>query len=357
MTRARWAVRLAAAAGIAALSAGTFVAGQQAVRTADAATRVTQGVAPASLWTAKEESVGRTLRLPVSLTAISTPGPLLHLEGVVTSVTLTNPSDVTAGTVLFEVAGRPVHAGEGGVPAYRPLERGTSGEDVRQLRRFLCALTMLSACGSSSAFDGDVAAAVQEWHRRGGRSGESVELGEIMWFPALPARLAASEKLAVGAAAAAGDRPISVESGAVQVHLAVNRDQAALVPAGTQASLGPIVGLTGEPTPAPDKPDAFTVPLLTTTGQPLCDDPTPCRPILGAAGQRVVEVSLAVIPERTGIAVPTKALRTAADGSISVVAEDGSRWPVTLLQSAGGLTLVTGLPAGTRIQLSGGARD
>jgi hypothetical protein len=353
----RWAGRLAVAAGIAGLCAGTFVAGQQTVRTADAATRVAQETAPAQLWTAKEESVGRTLRLPASLTTVGTPGPLVHLDGVVTAVTLTPGAEVAAGDVLFEIAGRPVHAGAGAVPAYRTLEPGTTGEDVRQLRHFLCSLKALAACRSSSTFDDDVAAAVQAWHRRSGRSGDSVALGEIMWFPTLPTRLAATDKLTVGAAVAAGDRPVDVESGAVQVQLVVSRDQAALVPAGTPASLGPISGVTGEPEPTPDKPDAFALPLLTAAGQPLCSDPAPCRALLGTAGQRALEVSLAVIPERTGIGVPTKAVQTAADGSTSVVTVDGGRRPVTVLQSAGGLTLVDGLPAGTPVRLSGGARD
>lgn len=273
-----------------------------------------------------------------------------------TDVAVGTGADVAPGGVLFEVGGRPVHAGVGRVPAHRALEPGDEGDDVRQLRGFLCALQALTACADSASFDEDVAAAVRSWHRRQGRTGDTVELGEIMWFAALPTRLAPTADLAVGAALAAGARPIDVETGAVLLTVVVSRDQAALVPAGTRVTIGDLTGVTGEPTPAAGKPDAFELPLESAAGQPLCAEPTPCLALLGAARQRSVEANLEVVPARTGIGVPTLAIQTAADGSTAVVSETGESLPVSVIQSAGGLSLVEGLPAGTRLRLSGGPR-
>lgn len=56
---------------------------------------------------------------------------------VVTGVRVREGSTVRAGEVLLEVAGRPLIALPGRVPAYRDLRPGSSGKDVAQLQRAL----------------------------------------------------------------------------------------------------------------------------------------------------------------------------------------------------------------------------
>lgn len=68
------------------------------------------------------------------------PGPGGTAEGaqsVVTALPLAPGDTVYPGTVLAEVSGRPVIALPGDFPAYRELDRGMSGPDVRQLQRAL----------------------------------------------------------------------------------------------------------------------------------------------------------------------------------------------------------------------------
>lgn len=59
---------------------------------------------------------------------------------VVTKQPLAVGAEVTEGTVLVEVAGRPVFALQGAIPSYRELHLGVNGEDVAQLQAALARL-------------------------------------------------------------------------------------------------------------------------------------------------------------------------------------------------------------------------
>lgn len=67
-------------------------------------------------------------------------GPASEGSAVVTRVRTKPDKPVLPGKVLVEVAGRPVFALKGAVPAYRDLRPGYSGADVKQLQVALAAL-------------------------------------------------------------------------------------------------------------------------------------------------------------------------------------------------------------------------
>jgi HlyD family secretion protein len=69
-----------------------------------------------------------------------TPAPRDNGRPVVTAVRVRPGEEITAGQVLVEVAGRPLVALPGAVPAYRDLRPGAKGEDVRQLQAALASL-------------------------------------------------------------------------------------------------------------------------------------------------------------------------------------------------------------------------
>ena len=73
------------------------------------------------------------------------------------------PGDtVAAGSVVLEVAGRPVIALPGDVPAYRDLSIGTTGADVTALKAGLAALGIDPGDQASATFDETTAAAVAQ---------------------------------------------------------------------------------------------------------------------------------------------------------------------------------------------------
>ncbi|MCB0913150.1 MAG: hypothetical protein KDB60_16200, partial [Propionibacteriaceae bacterium] len=210
----------------------------------------------------------------------------------------------------------------------------------------------LAACGTSTAFDAATAKAVEAWHRRNGTTGATVELGEIMWFPRLPIRLTVPGRTDVGAEVAATDRPFDVASGRVRVEVKLTRDQAALVPPGSPVGLDSVSGVSGAPTPVSDGTDAMLLPLLSPDGGAgLCARAAPCVALLDGASSRALDVSVEVIPNRSGVGVPAKAIQTSADGVPYVTAADGRRITIIQVQTAGGMVLVDGLPAGTSVLL------
>jgi peptidoglycan hydrolase-like protein with peptidoglycan-binding domain len=77
-------------------------------------------------------------------------------------------AEVTAGGVALEVAGRPVLALPGALPAYRTLRAGLSGPDVLQLKAALAGLGIDAGDTASSRYDPATAAAVDELYRRAG---------------------------------------------------------------------------------------------------------------------------------------------------------------------------------------------
>ncbi|MEU6946022.1 peptidoglycan-binding protein [Streptomyces sp. NPDC046316] len=58
-------------------------------------------------------------------------------RAVVTKIQVRPGDSVRAGQVLMEVSGRPVFVLEGGLPVYRDLRPGATGDDVRQLQQAL----------------------------------------------------------------------------------------------------------------------------------------------------------------------------------------------------------------------------
>jgi hypothetical protein len=343
----------AAVIGALGLCAATYWAGTHTAQVVADSSRATAGTAVTQLWTAKQETVGRTLRMPATLRTVRSSGPLVQVSGVITALPLPSSAQAGVGDRLIVVDGRPVFAGRGSVPAYRGLKAGDSGADVGQLRAFLCSQRLLRACAASTSFDAATARAVTAWHRRHGLTGATVQLGEIMWFPELPVRVAVAAKTGVGTQVAATDRPLDVVSGRIRVEVKLTRDQAALVPEGSRVTLGGVQGVSGGPTAVADGTDAMLLPLLAADGgHQLCATAKPCRALLDGASTRALDVSIEVIPTRSGIGVPTKAVQTGADGETYVVAEDGRHLAVTEVQTAGGMVLVDGLPAGTRIRLS-----
>lgn len=124
---------VSAAAGIGA----TFLIKSPQQQAAEAA-----GPAPTTMTAAVEKRVlqqtsvlrgkvvgGRTVEV--------TPGTTEGRQAVVTAVRVKAGSEVPSGSVVLEVAGRPLIALPGAAPAYRDLRPGMRGEDVRQLQAAL----------------------------------------------------------------------------------------------------------------------------------------------------------------------------------------------------------------------------
>jgi hypothetical protein len=72
------------------------------------------------------------------------------------------------GDVLLEVSGRPVFVVTGSVPMYRTLRRGSTGDDVRQVRRAMRRLMPSRNLAPTGPFNDSLIGAVEAWYRKKG---------------------------------------------------------------------------------------------------------------------------------------------------------------------------------------------
>jgi hypothetical protein len=72
------------------------------------------------------------------------------------------------GDVLLEVSGRPVFVFTGSVPMYRTVVRGSTGDDVQQLRRALRRLMPARQLAPKGPFNDNVIGAAQAWYKKKG---------------------------------------------------------------------------------------------------------------------------------------------------------------------------------------------
>ncbi len=126
---------------------------------------------------------------------------------VVTRIFLGRGALVQAGSVIVEVAGRPLFAFQGSVPAYRNLEPGDTGSDVAQLQVGLESLGYSVGGDTSGVFGAGTGAAVAAYYTALGypvpaapaaskaagkhkpASEPMVPLADILFVPRLPARV------------------------------------------------------------------------------------------------------------------------------------------------------------------------
>ena len=342
----------------------TFQAGRWSVGSATRATGIAgDATATAMTWTVENRSVGRSLSFTGKITPTTADGPTARASGVITSVLVGRSTSVKAGTPLYTVDLRPVHAGRGKVPAFRALSLGDEGADVRQLRGFLCAQGSPSVCGDSPLFDANLQSALMQWQRGAGLPADgTLQAGDILWFPTLPVRVRPTEALETGRNATPGDRPYRVDKGVPELELRVARDQAALIPVGAAVLVGDdqqavVAGLGQVPAAAGDgAPGGEMLVRLARPASPekqFCAVDTYCLRALGKEASVSVPIKVQTVPEQSGPAVPMAAIETDAAGQTSVRLVDGTRQEVSVVGSAGGIAVVTGLAVGATVAVPG----
>ncbi|MDT0214595.1 hypothetical protein Q9R29_11925 [Rothia sp. ARF10] len=355
---ARFARRLAGVVALLVIPGTAFVAGRASLAGVERASAGVVAGPSAVEWTVKQERVGRTLKLPATLRLVDAPGPLVGVAGMLTALPPAQGRTVTSGDVVAAVDLHPVVAGQGSVPAFRPLQVGTVGPDVAQLRGFLCSEKVLTSCAASPTFSPAVRSAVKAWQKSLGVPQTGVvQPSDIMWLAELPTRVRPASTAAVGNRVSADDRPVLTAGGAPRLEVRVTPDQAGLVPPGAPLTMGTVTGRVTGASPltssGPEGDQTEQAMVLDVAGPdgraPLCAPSGPCATLLGSALSRSLTVDVAVVPSRTGTGVPVRAVLTGADGATYVRLADGSQRPVDVEATAGGLSIVTGLRVGERI--------
>ncbi|MFZ1412296.1 MAG: peptidoglycan-binding domain-containing protein, partial [Micropruina sp.] len=212
---------------------------------------------------------------------------------------------------------------------------------------------------SGSRFDWWTKRAVQQWQRKLGvpQSGE-VALGELVAAPKLPSTLLIDDLVAqLGVSLVGGERIVSGASGTPVFTLALQTDQAKLVPMGATLTVhyqdfAWPAAITGSGT---DANEQVVLSLAAPGGGVVCGKQ--CGSLPAATSYLLSEV--AVVPPTTGPAVPVAAITTQANGTTTVQIVDpaGARTErtVTVTASQDGVAIVTGVSIGERVQVLSGS--
>ncbi|GIU91801.1 MAG: hypothetical protein KatS3mg011_0707 [Acidimicrobiia bacterium] len=346
-------MRLLRIAGLALLLVATGAAGYWAGRVAlePPANPLAEDSTPLT-YVVEVGTVGRSF----SFTAVAewslVPAGLNSAAGVVTSVEVAPGDVVGPGEVVYTVNLRPVVVAEGEVPMFRSLRLRDRGADVAQLQRLLAYLGLYS--GDADGWYGTATrTAVRVWQRALGVEDTGVvEAGDLVFVPALPARIAVAEDLSVGARVGGGETAILLvpDDPVFRIPLAV--EQAALVPLTGQVRVHYSGGVwdalidRAVESPQTGQLDLF---LVGADGGSVCGDD--CARWVDLQGRTSFRADVIVVPDTTGPVVPVAAIGTDPANHPFVTRPDGTQVPVEIVESAQGIAVVDGIEPGTVILL------
>lgn len=306
-----------------------------------------------TLVTAVQGTVERSLQLNVSAQWSPESTIANQAAGTVTSVELDAGQEAEPGDVLYTVDLRPVVAAVGEVPAFRDLARGAEGADVAQLQRLLTSLGYYSG-RADGRFGGGLYWAVRAWQRDLGLEQDgTVRQGDVVLVPELPARLALDTELEVGAALAGGEELVQLLPSAPRFTITLPEGQTRMVEPGMAVEIPRDDGGAWQAEIAEVRrgEEAGTVAVLTSVGDdPVCGDACAQVPL---QEETLLPSVIHVVPEQSGVTVPTAAVVTTADGQTAAVHESGELLPVSVVASASGTAVVEGVDAGQRVRVPG----
>lgn len=299
-----------------------------------------------------EGEVGSSVSLSTVASWKTVPVGTNQAAGTVTSVDVGADSEVGPGDVLYRVGLRPVVIAEGAVPAFRTLDVGTKGADVTQLQGFLAARGMYSG-DRDGYFGWRTGEAVRDWQKQQGLDADGVvHIGDIIFVPHLPSRIALDPKVIYrGAALGGGEQAISGLANEPSFEIPVAGAQAAMIPVGTAVQIK-AGGSTWsaeivEQVPS-DERDEVRLELAGTGGASICGDGCVTVPTSGQSRYQSEVVTQAPV---AGVVAPSAALLSDADGNVSVIDSEGNAHEVSVVATAKGMSVVKGVAPGVKVRI------
>lgn len=303
--------------------------------------------------TVVEATVGRSVPYVVRGEWTQTPAGAGASEGVVTTQHVDGAEAVIPGTVVYTVDLRPVVVGLGEVPSFRDLSQSMQGRDVGQVQALLRETGHLTAAAGDGIFDEVTASAVREWQRSLGVEADGiVRAGDVVYLPSLPARIVLDDEVGVGSRVSVGQPVLDIVSDVPELSITVSLDEVEQVTSGplrVALDSGPVEAVVAS-TRTTESGDALLV-LAAPDGSALCGDR--CADVPRDPAAATYRAERVVVPEATGSAVPTSAVRTSGDGTTFVTTPAGERRAVEVRAQGDGLTVVEGVDVGDEVRLIG----
>ncbi|MEV6925813.1 peptidoglycan-binding domain-containing protein [Dactylosporangium sp. NPDC051485] len=323
------------------------------------ALRTLLGPAPAvldspsyTLVSASSGTVEQAIRLNASARWSPTATLANGASGIITTITLKAGTAVESGSTLYTVDLRPAVVAAGSVPAFRELHQGDEGADVAQLQRMLTKMGYPNGTADGK-FDDAVAGAVRAWQKSRKLTPDGVvRLGDVIFVPQLPARLALDAKVTVGTRLSGGEPAVQVLPDAPQFTIDLPENQARLINAGMAVDIDGVGSRWQAKVADITSGDqgAKTAHLTAAGADTICA--SQCASIK-TDGVTLLPSRIWLIAPTSGVVVPTVALVTDASGRTGVVLESGVFRPVTVVANGSGSAVVDGIAAGDVVRAPG----
>lgn len=345
---ARWLRAVLAAVALIAVGAAAAWAVATVLRPAEDPLASTKH----SYAAVEQGSVGYSLSLNTLAEWQQQPIGTNRAAGTVTTVDVGAGGEVSSGAVLYTVDLRPVVVAQGTVPMFRSIGPDAEGSDVRQLQEMLAAGGYFG--GSPDGNYGAVTErAVRSWQKASGLPVTGVvEVGDIIFVPSLPARVTLdSESISRGSSVGGGENALNGLSTAPVFEIPVTEAQASMMPTGTRVAITAPGGEVWEAFAEEQERSAegaISVRLQGAGGGNICGDACAEVPPTGKAS---LKSQIVVVDEVEGLVVPSAALVTTADGETAVIDAKGEKIVVEVVASANGMSVVTGVDEGTRVEV------
>jgi peptidoglycan hydrolase-like protein with peptidoglycan-binding domain len=272
-------------------------------------------------------------------------------SGTVTTVNVAAGDEVTHGTILYTVNLRPVVVAQGSIPSFQPLARGSRGADVTQVQAMIAALGHFKGTPDGE-FGFGTERAVKAWQKTLGVAQDGVvQPGDLVFVPSLPTRLALdTEVIKRGAIVTGGEAVVKGLPAAPTFVIPVTESQTSMMPNGTRVEI-----TSGEAKweavvvdQVTDEMACTRIILAGPDGGTICGEECGTIPV---TGQTLLQSRIVTVETVAGLVVPSAALLSGADGTVTVTDFDAVSHPVTVVTSARGMSVVEGVPAGTRVRV------
>lgn len=286
-------------------------------------------------YTVAEGQVGKSLSFVVQATWKLTPVGRNGGAGVVTSMPLGVGDLVSAGDVLYTVNLRPAVIGEGPVPSFRDLSSGMTGPDVAQVQEMLVTLGLLDE-GNDGVFDSATEMAVKAWQESLGEAADGVvRVGDVVFVPSLPVRVAFSDVLTLGARLSGGEQVVLAVAADPTFVIPLSVEQRSLVPLAAEVKVKYPEGVwDAQVVQATESPETNQLSLVLTgaDGGAVCSEE--CAIWVSVTQRTDFQAQVVVIPDTTGPVVPVSAISTDAANQPYVTLTNGTHLPVAVVASS-----------------------
>ena len=307
---------------------------------------------PFTTATVAEGKVGLTLPMNTSATWTATSRARNRAIGTVTSTSFDETAPATNGEVLYSVDMRPVVLGLGQVPAYRALAEGAEGQDVVQLQGVLAAGGWFNG-SPDGVFGYSTTRAVRTWQKSLNIVADGVvQISDVIYVPQLPGKVLLDVKTVYPGALLAGDEiVVSALGDQPDFSIAVTEQQSHTIPLGAEVRISAPNGETWVARVddvVSDDSKQIWLRLVAADKTSICSESCATLP---SAGENLLLSEVVVVPEVTGLVLPTAALKTSGDGKVLVFTPGGVSYPVKLVASARGMSVIEGLDSGFEVRM------